>query len=173
MLIFLATIEDETEKTKIETIYELYAERMFHLSFSILHNNEDAEDAVQTAMVRACKHVKKLQEPYDKSTMWYVLETTKNISIDIYRKKKMMREMERPFDEPNDGHGLVSQISSDNKLVKKIMELSVNERDVPMLKYVYGFNYSEISENLGMSAVAARKAAQRAREKLERLLEEE
>ena len=173
MLVFLATIEDESERTKIEQIYELYSEYMFRLSFAILHNREDSEDAVQTAMVKACKHVKKLQEPHSNLSKWYVLETTRNAAIDIYRKKLSIREKEASLHEICKWEKAVSNYDGENVALRQFMDLSPADRDVLMLKYKYGFNYSEIADSMGMSKDAVRKMAQRARERLEKNLKED
>ena len=91
---FLATIEDKEDRTKIEQIYELYAASMKIIAIAILRNEEDAEDAVQTAMLNACRHVKKLQDPKDENTKWYVMQITRNAAREIYRKKKKRWKLE-------------------------------------------------------------------------------
>ena len=43
---YMSFIDSEDDREKFEIIYHEYRKRMFSVAYSILHNNEDAEDAV-------------------------------------------------------------------------------------------------------------------------------
>ena len=120
MLLFLATIEDKEDRTKIEQIYKLYSRKLYKVALAIVHNPADAEDAVQTAMVSACKHVKKLQDPEDNNTMWYVMQATKNAAINIYNKNKNQWKKETTQDDVllgEDSFGSYNEGSSQARLI--------------------------------------------------------
>ena len=70
---------------------------MRKIAFSILHNQEDAEDAVQIAMLNICKHVKKIQDPNDKDAKWYVMQATKNVSTGWKRRNGKHGEKHGPI----------------------------------------------------------------------------
>ena len=171
MLVLLLTIDNEEDRSKMECIIDLYSEMMHLQATLILKNYEDAEDAVQMAMVNICKHIKNISDLGSNRTKWYVLEAAKNAAIDIYRKKKRRWEKEVSFDEifPNDE--MIPQYDGENETVKHILELSTRDRDILMLKYVYGYEYEEVAMILGISTEAAKKAGQRARNRLEKSLE--
>lgn len=46
MLIYLQMLETPEEKSLFEQIYLEYCGLMFHVAYEILHNEQDAEDAV-------------------------------------------------------------------------------------------------------------------------------
>ena len=55
MLIYLQMLETPEEKSKFEQIYLEYRNLMFYVSKGILHNQQDAEDAVQEAFLKIIK----------------------------------------------------------------------------------------------------------------------
>ena len=173
MFIFLATIEDKEDRTKIEQIYELYAASMKIIAIAILRNEEDAEDAVQTAMLNACRHVKKLQDPKDENTKWYVMQITRNAAREIYRKKKKRWKLEMPMEEELVGEEPLVQYDGESDLAKQIEELAPRDRDILMLKYLHGYEYSEIGRIMGISTETAKKAGQRAKNRLEKTMGKE
>ncbi|MBR4731484.1 MAG: sigma-70 family RNA polymerase sigma factor [Lachnospiraceae bacterium] len=173
MFIFLATIEDKEDRTKIEQIYELYATSMKIIATSILRSEEDAEDAVQTAMLNACKHVKKLQDPKDKNTKWYVMQVTRNAAREIYRKKKKQWKQEMSLEEDLVGEDSLVPYDGESEIAKRIEGLAPRDRDIIMLKYLHGYEYSEIGQILGISTEAAKKAGQRAKQRLEKAMGKE
>ncbi len=164
-------IDNENDRTKMEQIIDLYSNLMHLQAFFLVKNNEDAEYAVQISMINICKHIKSLSTPENNRTKWYVLKSAKNAAIDIYRKNKRKWENEVSFDEISIDYEWMPQYDGDNFLLKQIMALSQRDRDILMLKYVYGHEYSEIANQLGISKDAAKKAGQRAREKLEKSIE--
>lgn len=48
MLIYLQMLETPEEKSLFEQIYLEYCGLMFHVAYEILHNEQDAEDAVRS-----------------------------------------------------------------------------------------------------------------------------
>ena len=51
MLLYLQMLETPEEKSLFEQIYLEYRGLMYHVAYEILHNDQDAEDAVH----QACK----------------------------------------------------------------------------------------------------------------------
>ena len=49
MIVYLQIIETAEERSKFEQLYLEYKGLMFHVAFDILHNEQDAEDAVHQA----------------------------------------------------------------------------------------------------------------------------
>lgn len=173
MFIFLTIIDDKDDRTKIEQIYELYAKSMKIIASAILHDEEDAEDAVQTAMLNVCKHIKKLRDPIDENTKWYVMQITQNAAREIYRKKKKRWKREMALEEELVGEVPLAQYDGESDLAKRIEELAPRDRDILMLKYLHGYDYSEIGQILGISMEAAKKAGQRAKDRLEKAMGKE
>ena len=169
MLVFLMTIDDEKQSSKIEAIYMNYSQEMYNVAYSILKKKEDADDAVQMAFIRIFENLDKLSDPDSNRVKYYVLKVAKSVALDIYREKKRRWSREILVDET-----YVFDIETkekaigENELVYRILNLEQRDSDILMLKYVHGFKYSEIGKMLGISEETAKKAGNRARKKLEK-----
>ncbi|MBR4607955.1 MAG: sigma-70 family RNA polymerase sigma factor [Lachnospiraceae bacterium] len=172
-MLFFLSIMEEAERTKMDKIFALYAKKMHQVAFAILQDNNDAEDAVQTAMLNTCKHIKKLQDPSDNNTKWYVIQAVKHTAINIYHNKERRYKKETVLDEDFSIEDFLERYHEGSNLSKEIAKLSSRDRNILMLKYVHGYGYSEIAGILGISREAAKKAGTRAKERLEKLMEKE
>lgn len=63
MIIYLQMLETPEEKSKFEQLYLEYKGLMFHVAYEILHNEQDAEDAVHQAFVKIAENIKKIDDP--------------------------------------------------------------------------------------------------------------
>ena len=52
MLIYLAAISSDEDKSKFELIYRQYCNLMYYAANQILHNSSDAEDVVHQAFLK-------------------------------------------------------------------------------------------------------------------------
>lgn len=73
MLIYLQMLETPEEKSLFEQIYLEYCGLMFHVAYEILHNEQDAEDAVHQAFVKIAENIKKIDAPVCPKTHSYVV----------------------------------------------------------------------------------------------------
>lgn len=60
MLLYLQMLETPEEKSLFEQIYLEYRGLMYHVAYEILHNDQDAEDAVHQAFVKIVENIKKM-----------------------------------------------------------------------------------------------------------------
>ena len=82
MLIYMMMLETPEEKSLFEQIYLEYRGLMFHVAYEILHNEQDAEDAVHQAFVKIAENIKKIDTPVCPKTHSYVVTiVTPNISF--------------------------------------------------------------------------------------------
>lgn len=58
LMLYLEMLETPEEKVRFEEIYQNYRNKMFHMADHILHNDQDAEDAVHNAFLRICALLK-------------------------------------------------------------------------------------------------------------------
>ena len=63
MIIYMQMLETPEEKSKFEQLYLEYKGLMFHVAYEILHNEQDAEDAVHQAFVKIAENIKKIDDP--------------------------------------------------------------------------------------------------------------
>lgn len=114
MIVYLQIIETPEERSKFEQLYLEYKGLMFHVAFDILHNEQDAEDAVHQAFIKIAENIKKIDEPMCPKTHSYVVTIVENQSIDQYRKQQK-RQTVKLIDET---HGISVQYDSASDLTK-------------------------------------------------------
>ena len=86
MLIYMMMLETPEEKSLFEQIYLEYRGLMFHVAYEILHNEQDAEDAVHQAFVKIAENIKKIDDPMCPKTHSYVVTIVEHQAIDQYRR---------------------------------------------------------------------------------------
>lgn len=169
MLIYLQMIETPEDQSKFVILYEEYRDYMYRVAFAILHNVEDAEDAVHYAFVKIAENIKKVGEPECLKTRGYVVTIVRNRAIDIYRKKQA-----HPHVEYRDAFkGVQIEYDGDNRVAACILKLNERQQNVLILKHHYGYDTREIAKILGVSYRNALQIEQRAKTKLRALCEEE
>ena len=168
MLIYLQMIETPEEKSKFEQIYLQYKGLMFHVAFQILHNEQDAEDAVHQAFVKIAENIRKIDQPVCPKTHGYVVTIVENKAIDQYRKQH-----KHPSAELNEKiQGIEPDFEGVTDLAKCILKLPPRYREMILLRYHYGYTVREIARMMDISLVSANQLNQRAKKKLKKLCEE-
>ena len=169
MFVYFMAIETPESQTKFEQIYRTYKGLMFYVANQILHNDDDAEDAVHLAFIKIAENIEKILEPVCPKTKSFVVTIVENKAIDIYRKKHRKEIVE--FNEET--VGLTAEYTGSNRLTQCILKLPANYREVIVLKYYQGYSIKEIASMLDISIANATKLDQRAKKKLEVLCKEE
>ena len=168
MLIYMMMLETPEEKSKFEQLYLEYKGLMFHVAYEILHNEQDAEDAVHQAFVKIAENIKKIDDPMCPKTHSYVVTIVENKAIDQYRKQQKHQTVELI----DDIQGTNAHYDGDNDLAKCILKLPARYREMILLRYHHGYSVREIAGMMGISLPAAIKLDQRAKNKLKKLCEE-
>lgn len=168
MIIYLQMLETPEEQSKFEQIYLEYRGLMFHVAYGILHNEQDAEDAVHQAFVKIAENIKKLDDSIGPKTHSYVVTIVEHKAIDQYRKIQKQKTVELI----DDIQGIYADYEGDNDLTRCILKLPARYREMILLRYHHGYSVREIAKMLGMSLPAAIKLDQRAKIKLKKLCEE-
>lgn len=168
MIIYMQMLETPEEKSKFEQLYLEYKGLMFHVAYEILHNEQDAEDAVHQAFVKIAENIKKIDDPICPKTHSYVVTIVENKAIDQYRKQQKHQTVELI----DDIQGTNVHYDGDNDLAKCILKLPARYREMILLRYHHGYSVREIAGMMGISLPAAIKLDQRAKNKLKKLCEE-
>lgn len=168
MLIYLQMIDTPEERSKFEQIYLEYKGLMFHVAYEILHNEQDAEDAVHQAFVKIAENIKKIDAPVCPKTHSYVVTIVEHQAIDQYRRLQKHPSVELI----EEIQGTNAHYEGDNDLTKCILKLPARYREMILLRYHHGYTVREIAKIMGLSLQAAIKLDQRAKNKLKKLCEE-
>ena len=78
---------DTEERTKFKELYETYRDYMYWISYSIIHNKQDAEDSVHNAFLKIIRVLDKIDLEQPEKTKMFLTIIAKNTAIDFYRKK--------------------------------------------------------------------------------------
>lgn len=164
---------------KLERLYHLYKQDMFKSAHSILRNRDDAQDVVQTSIIKISQAIHKIDEIESNKTRSFIITVVRNTALDLFRKKNNNNstslidvayatlESETPSPEE-----FVMRISDAEWLASKISEIHPDYADIIMLKYYDDLTDDEISSLLGISSAATRVRLYRARKALKKMIEQ-
>ena len=99
MLIYLQMLETPEEKSKFEQIYLEYRNLMFYVSKGILHNQQDAEDAVQEAFLKIIKIIDQIEDPKCPKTKNLIVMIVERTAIDLWRRQKKLQRVSMEEDD--------------------------------------------------------------------------
>lgn len=169
MLLFSLPTDSTGGQSKLERIYVLYNRVMYGAAYKVLHNQEDALDVVQDALIKIGETMSSMGDLESPKTRNYVITVTVNKAIDLYRanqrKKKVVYRAEI-------WNGATEKYYF-GELAACLDKLSPRYRLVIMLKYCHGLSIKEIGARLKITEANANKLVQRAKNKLYQYCREE
>lgn len=170
MLIFyLQMLDTPEEKVRFEQIYQRYRSLMYHVADSVLHNCQDAEDAVHNAFLRIIKHFSKFRNTPSEDLAPQVVVITRNEAISILRKKRDMA----PLEDWDGSAETWDTIANYHALVESFTRLPQTYRAVMEMKLLSGYSDGEIAAKLGLSKTAVSTRISRGRQLLRDIVERE
>lgn len=128
-----------------DEIYNEYFDRIYYKILSTIKNSEDAEDVAQEVFISVYKNLKKFREESNLYTWIYRIAINK--TYDFFRKKKIDVELNDEILNIESNEDFNVPILLDEKLKK----LSFQEREIVILKDIYGYKLREISDMKGIN----------------------
>lgn len=172
MLMLMQMLDTVEERSKFEQLYHTYRGLMFHVANRILNNEHDAEDAVQQAFFSILNHLEKISEIQCPQTRSFVVTIVERKAIDLYRAKN--RNAAIPLEEEYINVPTAADIEAvphRTDLAKAMAQLPTRYRELLLLKYDNGYSEEEIAAMCSMTRANVKKTIQRAKKKLESILE--
>jgi RNA polymerase sigma-70 factor (ECF subfamily) len=153
-------------------LVEMYQRAVYNLSYRMLGNPNEAEDAAQESFLRAYQHLGRY-DPERPFKTW-LLSITSNHCIDRLRKRRLTW---LSLDEPLPAHPELTSKAPDpedaavanerNKMLQSMLaELAPEYRAAVILRYWYDMSYAEIAELLETTESAIKSRLFRARQML-------
>ena len=143
-------------------LYERHHDGLLRHCRSVTHDDADAEDAVQTTMLRAFTALRAGVSP-DSLSAW-LYRIARNEAIEILRHRRPQRAL------PVDLVTLVGDPSASltrreelRILVQDLLRLPRAQRLALVLRELYGLDHEAVARRLGISTAAARQTAHAAR----------
>lgn len=177
MLAYLLTLDTQQDKQKLVLLYESYRDSLYYLAYQILHDEGQAEDAVQETFYKVADHLDKIQ---DVSQAWGYMSTILRHKIyDGFRKQKKKREICMHHSMLDALDAVEASDTFENHIIDKeeeeyliqcVKKLSYPYKDVLYLKYYYEYSALEIAAILDKSPDNIRQIAKRGKEKVKQLM---
>ena len=169
LVMYVQMLDSPQEKVRFEQIYRTYRNLMYRIAMKLLHNTQDAEDAVHNAFFQMIRHFSKISDvPCENLTPW-IVSIIRNESISILRK----RTDTMPIEEWDCYEDTTQRISDYHELVELFSKLPDTYRFVMELKLLWGYRDGEIASRLGISKTAVSSRVNRGRSYLREMVEQE
>ena len=172
MLIYLAMIDSDADKSKFEIIYNSYKNLMLYQANKILGDTNDTEDVVHESFLKIIKIIDQIEVAKCPKTRNLVVTIVERTAIDLYRRRQKvpivaMDEEYINVPEPKD----IEDLHDKTDLAAAMAMLPTRYREVLLLRYDSGFTEAEVAVILSMSQENVHKTVQRAKKKLGEILE--
>ncbi|MCQ4637887.1 RNA polymerase sigma factor [Anaerovorax odorimutans] len=177
----MAPSEFKTTGSLITALFERYKTNMQRVAHGILKNADEADDAVQDAMIKIIKNIHMVDDIDSRRCANFVYTIVKNTALDVFRKKQ--KEMGQMV--TNDISDFVNIIGEEinfdvfepdygfsEGMQEYLSQLNEMDKDIICLRYGNDFSDEEIGRLLGMKPDAVRKRLSRARKHLAEIIEE-
>lgn len=170
----LSTIENEEQRSEISEFYKKYNKRLYAIALSKLHNEIDAEDAVQEVFSQIADKPDKFCELHPDNRLAYVDVMVRNISMKMFNAK--CREPIEPLDDLE-----IETVSLEDSLWDKISynevmlcvnQLPAMQRSVLIMRCLVGLSIDETSRQLNISVTDANKHLTLARKAVRKFIDE-
>src|ERR1051325_1083024 len=161
-----------------QTLVERHSRRAFQLAFRMTGNEQDAEDVVQEAFIRAYRQLSRFEARAHFGT--WLHRIVANCSVDLIRSRRSRRDhasvdditaVEQPHSESPDPERLAESARIERSVSAAMVELSPLERAAFTLRHYEGRSIAEIGKTLGLGTSAAKHSVFRAVRKLRTALE--
>ncbi|MBT2289943.1 sigma-70 family RNA polymerase sigma factor [Paenibacillus albidus] len=174
----MESIEDKIKRIQSGEVYlfadiiDIYQNRIYKYCLRLLHSREEAEDAVQDIMLKVYEKIRYYHLQVSFSSWLYKIAY--NHCLNLLRKRKLQQQVQRFF-------GRESTVDSAERVVEKKMfseplasaleMLSLEERNLLILRIFEDKSFEEIAEILGKNMEAIKKRYGRIRHKLKESME--
>jgi len=174
MLAILTLIQDENSRSKLEELYHLYRKLMYYIAYDILKDYHEAEDVVQSAIVKIASNLDKITDVKCNKTRSFMVIIVRNTALNIYNQRKIKSTV--PYEDIEDlliderienPEQYVLRLDQGEWIAEQLAKLNPEYADILALKYMYEYKNHEIAElinctegNVRIRLYRARKAMQ-------------
>ena len=153
-------------------VYQMYKDMLYNVSFRIVKNEYDAQDAVHDGFIKAFQKISKLEN--DLNLGPWLKRIVVNCSLDFLRKKKKLSWLHDANDLPEaeDAQDAYEETSLKFEDVKKAIDnLKDKYRIIIVLYLIEDYSHKEIAEQLGLKESTVRNQYVRGKRLLKKQLQ--
>lgn len=153
-------LKKDNSTTEFEQIYLKYRNQMILVALSLLHNQDDAEDAVHEAFLGIANHMKTVSQIKNENDLRnYCLKSAKNASLNML---KAQSRREKTFFEPfpvsdKDFLDSVCTKCDCDELIRAIQKLDEKYRDVLYYHFALEMTVPQVATLLGRKKATVKK----------------
>ncbi len=148
-------------------IIDTYQNRIYKYCLRLLSNREEAEDAVQDIMLKVFEKVRYYQ-PKGSFTSW-LYKIAYNHCLNLLRRRKLQQQISRLFGREAAAESTEQAVENkmfSEPLASALEKLTVEERNLLILRIFEDKSFEEIGEILGRNMEAVKKRYGRIKHKL-------
>lgn len=146
-------------------VLKRYQDAVYGFALRMLNHPQEAEDAAQETFLRFFKTAARFRQ--ESSLRTYLIRITKNICIDIFRKKKPELIDEIPeMPDTDTPLALLEGELTRKSIEDAVQSLPVNQRTAILLRHVENMSYNQIAKAMQLSCSAVESLLFRARQVL-------
>ena len=123
-----------------DEIFDMYFSRIYNKILGMVKNKEDAEDIAQDVFLTVYKNLSKFRN--ESGIYTWVYRIAINKTYDFFRKKKETFELNEEVLSIEDNEDVTVKIV----LEEKLQLISEREREIILMKDIYGYKLREISK---------------------------
>lgn len=176
LMLCAAMIDEKPDQLRFERIYYSYRKQMLLVALRVLHNQDEAEDAVQNALLGIARNIQSVPQE-EKVERAYVLTAAKNAALALLPKQQRRWETLDLADvNASSGDDLFLQAMNRldyDLLLRCLRQLDPIYRDVLLLVYVQEQSLDAAADILRRKKETVRKQLQRGKRLLAELCEKE
>lgn len=177
MLLFLAVIDNEDTRNKLEQIYVHYKKPAYWTAYNILKDHHEAEDIIQEAIIKISKVIDNIEEVRCNKTKGLFVIIVRNLSINVYNKRKnkentLYEDIEIVSEELSLDDVIVG-LEESRIIAQKLNQIHPSYADILTLKYYNEYSNQEISELLNITEGNIRTRLHRAKAAIKKMLVQE
>jgi len=161
-------IEDPIERSKFEELVTYYLDYMLRVAEDLLGHPQDAEDAVQEALLSLAESIHKVDKIDSTRTRSLVTLITERRAITLYHRKNRLQ----PEEVMEAAYDLAESFDHAQQLSEAMATMPSRYRAILLLKYYHGYSIKECARELELTPQTAGKLEQRAKNKLLKLCRE-
>lgn len=161
------------------SLVRAYQDRVYSLAYYMTQNHYDAEDVAQEVFLKMWRALPSYRG--DAPDAW-IMKIAKNTCLDYVKQKKRVEPLdyeakgesvERPIpdtDVQSNPPEAAVQKEQRQALVRALMQLDAEHREILTLRYMNGLSYEQLQEVLGVGAGTVKSRLSRAKKSLKNLL---
>lgn len=142
------------DQTGYSELYDLYAAGVYRLCYSLLMNQQDAEDVAQDTFVYAFKNLHRYDSSRAALKTWLYTIAISRCRNQYRRNRSLLTEISQiintlPGPRSETPEAAHAQQSANEALVQALASLSPRLREAVVLRYGHGMTYREMAEVVG------------------------